>query len=216
MAALNEMDSDSLKIAHLKHDGKLIKELSIKNPFSSLNLGGLKISGNNLILLLNHLNEEFKIIAFDFELNELWNQTSDHFVYYDGVNSNFSNSDLIISDVKNISKLNSKTGKKIWTYTPFDSTEKNKVYKTNLLIDNRFIGLFIFQGIEKENHDYFYTNCDLTILDVKDGQKVYSEKLLSSQNDIILFNDNYPNINPNEFYLQRGDSTWRYKYSIKN
>ena len=216
LVALNDEDSDSIKIAHLKHDGELIKELSIKNPFSSLVLRDLKISGNNLILLLNHLNEEFKIIAFDFELNELWNQTSEHFVYYDGVNSNLKNSDLIISDEKCISKFNSNTGKKIWTYYPFDSTETNKVYKTTLLLENRFIGLFKFQGVEKENHDYSYTNCDLTILDVKDGQKIYSENLFSSQNDIILFNNNYPNINPNEFYFQRGDSTWRYKYLIKN
>jgi hypothetical protein len=89
-----------------------------------------------LILLLNHLNQEFKIIGFDFKLNELWQQTSENFVFYNGVNSNLNNSDLIISDKKYITKFNSKTGKETWTISPFDSTETNKVYKTKLLLKN--------------------------------------------------------------------------------
>ena len=80
-----------------------------------------------------------------------------------------------------------------------------------LLLENRFVGLFKFQGVEKENHDYYFTNCDLTILDINNGQMEYSENLPTSQDEIILYNNDYPNIKSNEFYMQRGDSIWRYR-----
>lgn len=210
VAAIKNESSDSIKIARLDHNGNLLAEIQIIRPNSDVRIRTIHTFNNLTVLILNNLNKEFLLKVFDNELNEIWSRNINGFLFHDGFSMDKERKNMFLSTKRKLISLNLNSGKENWTNIPFEQNDTKRVYKTSLLFNNNYIGLYKFGIVSDENHKSTYINRTLEVLNSVTGEIVFTENLDETTNRFQFYNDSYPNIDMLEFYWKSENVIWKY------